>query len=149
MLFAAWMASSSTGSARGAGAPPPFSAREAGARSDGETEDTAQLDRLCEKAIAAEKHGRYALAASIYKRTVEETLRLHGETFVCTYLMLKRSHQLYCQARLEGVPQEERTTLLTEAWAILSSSLPLIVRRMDDNTMLPGRGTAVELTFFK
>ena len=36
----------------------------------------------------------------------------------------------------------------TEAWALLSSSLPLIiVRRIDDNTMLPGRGTAVELAF--
>ena len=44
---------------------------------------------------------------------------------------------------------QEWTALRAEAWALLSSSLPFIVRRMDDNTVLPGRGTAVELAFFK
>ena len=68
---------------------------------------------------------------------------------MCTYLALEHSDQLILQSQLEGVTEEERTALLTEAWAVVSSSLPLIVERMDDNTMLPGRGTAVELAFYK
>ena len=70
-------------------------------------------------------------------------------SFVCTYLTLERASSLHEQSKLEGVTAAERTALLDEAWALLSSSLPLLVRRMDDNTMLPGRGTAVELTFYK
>ena len=104
---------------------------------------------LCEKALTAEKSGRYALAAALYGRAVEEARRLHGVTFVCTYLTLHRSDSLLRQAHLEGVTSDERTALLAESWALVSSSLPLIVRRMDDNAMLPGRGTAVELAFCK
>ena len=68
---------------------------------------------------------------------------------MCTYLTLRCSDSLLRQSQLEGVTADERTTLHAEAWALLSSSLPLILRRMDDNTMLPGRGTAVELAFCK
>ena len=68
---------------------------------------------------------------------------------MCTYLTLQRAVSLRCQSQLEGVTQEEKAALCAEAWALASSCLPLIVRRMDDNTMLPGRGTAVELAFFK
>ena len=43
----------------------------------------------------------------------------------------------------------KKMAINAEAWALASSCIPLIVRRMDANTMLPGRGTAVELAFFK
>ena len=109
------------------------------------TVDTTQLDRLCEKALTAAKIGRNALAAALYGRAAEEARRLHGETFLTT----QHSLQLLQQLRLEGVTCDEKTVLRAEAWALVSSSLPMIVRRMDDNTMLPGRGTAVELAFFK
>ena len=66
-----------------------------------------------------------------------------------TFLTLQRSTQLSLQSQLEGVPPEEKAALRDEAGALVSSCLPLIVRRMDANTMLPGRGTAVELTFFE
>ena len=108
-----------------------------------------QLDRLCEKALTAEHNCRHALAAVFYGRAAEEALRLHGALFVCTYLTLRRSNQLVLQWHLEGVTRNEKSALVAEARAHVSSTLPLIVRRVDDNTMLPGRGTAVELVFFK
>ena len=84
-----------------------------------------------------------------FRRAVDEALRLHGDTFVCTSLALWRTVSLRCQLSLEGVTRDEKLALNAEAWALVSSCLPLFVRRMDANTMLPGRGTAVELAFFK
>ena len=68
---------------------------------------------------------------------------------MCAYLTLQRAASLRQQTQLEGVTKDEKEALYNEEWALTSGSLPLIVRRMDDNTMLPGRGTAVELAFFK
>ena len=111
--------------------------------------DTAQLDKLCNKALTAVNSCRHALAAAFFRRAAEEAFRLHGQTCVCTYLTLQRSDMLFLQSLLEGVTPDDNEALLAEAWALVSSCLPLIVRRMDANTMLPGRGTAVEVAFFK
>ena len=158
------MASPSAGSSR-KGAPLPHNAA-------GAAVDTTQLEKLCEKALAAEKCCRYVLASAFFRRAAEEALRLHGDTFICTYLTLQRADCLVNQAQLEGVRLSNETTALcaeawalvsgclpllvrrgaalrVEAWALASSCLPLIARRIDANTMLPGRGTAVELEFYK
>ena len=66
---------------------------------------------------------------------------------MCISLALQRSCRLVQQSQLEGVTADEKAALLAEVWALASSYLPLIARRMDDNTMLPGRGTAVELAY--
>ena len=129
------MASSSAGSLREA--------------RDGAPDETTKLDKMCEKALAASANCRWALAAVFYQRAADEELRLHGETFVCTFLTLRRSFSLLCQAGLEGVTREEQLAFEEEARALASSVLPFIIRRMDANTMLPGRGTALELAFFK
>ena len=143
------MASPSSGASRGASVPPPV-AGSAPLHAAGAPVDTTQLDKLCEKALAADCLGRYALAAAFFRRAAEEALRLHGETFVSTYLSLRRGSSLDVQLALdEGVTDDERTALEGEVWALASGCLPLITRRMDDNTMLPGRGTAVELAFIK
>ena len=96
------MASPSAGLSRDANAPPPV-APHAPPNAAGVPLDTAHLDRLIEKAITAAKSGRYALAAAFYRHAADEALRLHGETFVCTYLTLRRSHELSLQSQLEGV----------------------------------------------
>ena len=145
---AALMASPSAGSSRDAGAPPPVSG-DAPSNISGAPVDTTQLDTLCEKAITAGQCGRHALEAGFYRRAADEARRLQGDTFACTFLTLQRAGALRCQLQLEGVTQEEKAALHAEAWALASSCLPLIVRRMDANTMLPGRGTAVELAFSK
>ena len=171
VLAAAWMASPSAGSARKAVAPPPVAARPLaglggyeldggglgggleGGRGIGAPVDsgaTVDITQLCEKALTAAKKGRHALATASYGRAAAEALRLHGETFVCTFLTLRQSQQLHFQSDLEGVTADDAVVLRAEAWALLSSSMPLLVCRMDDNiTMLPGRGTALELAFNK
>ena len=108
--------------------------------------DTTNLDKLCEKALTADVHGRYALAATFHRRAAGEALCLHGETFVCTFLTLQCAASLVNQSLLEGVARDEKIAL---QGTLTSSALPLIVRRMDANTMLPGRGTAAELAFYK
>ena len=141
------MASSSAGSRESAAAPPV--AGGAPPNATGAPVDTTQLDKLCEKAVTASSSGRYALAAAFFRYAAEEALRLHGETFVCTFLTLQRASLLRQQAQLEGVTDDEKVALCDESWVLASGYRPLVVRRMDDNTMLPGRGTAVELAFFK
>ena len=89
------------------------------------------------------------MEAAFFRHAADEALRLHGDKFVSTYLTLRRASSLLSQSCLEGVTPAERAALRDEAWALVSSCLPLIVRRMDANTMLPGRGTAVETAFFK
>ena len=144
---AALLKSPSAGASRDGGAPPTVAG---GATCNVAcAPHTTQLDRLVEKALTAGQCGRYALAAGFFRRAVDEALPLHGDTFVCTLLTLRRAMALCCQLQLEGVTPEEQEALGAEAWALASSCLPLIVRRMDANTMLPGRGTAVELAFFK
>ena len=147
------IASPSAGSSRDAGAPPPVaiaaSTNAANGAANGVPVDTTQLFKLCEKALTAGKSGRYALAAAFFRRAADEALGLHGDTFVCTYLTLMRASSLVCQTQLEGVTRGEEAALDAEAWALVFSCLPLIVRRMDANTTLPGRGTAGELAFFK
>ena len=60
--------------------------------------DTTQLDKLVETALTADKSHRHAL----YGRAAEEALRLNGETFVCTYLTLKRADSLLDQSQLRA-----------------------------------------------
>ena len=112
-------------------------------------DDTAQMDKMCEKALAASKNGRYTLAAGFFHRVSETSSRQHGETFVSAFLALQSSNSLLLQSALPGVTCVENASLLVDAWALASTTLPLIKRRMEDNTMLPGRGTAVETAFFK
>ena len=143
------MASSPAGSSRDASAAEPPVAVGTPLNAAGAPADVSQLDKLCEKALTAASCGRYALAAAFYRYAAEEALNLHGETFVCTFLTTERAVSLRQQSHLEGVTDDEKAALDDEAWALASGCLPLIVRRMDDNTMLPGRGTAVELAFCK
>ena len=68
---------------------------------------------------------------------------------MCTYLTLKQSNQLVLQLQLLEQSQRESTrdemiTTLREVCALVSSSLPLIDRRMDDNTMLADGAVEIE-----
>ena len=65
------------------------------------------------------------------------------------YLTLQSSNSILNQSDIAGVTREDEAALCADAWALASTTLPLIKRRMDDNTMLPGRGTAVETAFYK
>ena len=57
--------------------------------------------------------------------------------------------RLASSRNLKASTPDEKSALLDEASALVSSNLQLMVCRMDANMVLPGRGTAVELAFFK
>ena len=149
------MKSPSAGAVRDAGArslvagvAPPV-AVAAPSSTAGAPVDTTQLDRLVGKALTAAKNGRYALSSASSRRAADEALRLYGESVVSAQLTVQRSNQLILQAQPEGVTRDEMTALKDEAWALVSSTLTLLVRRINANTLLPGRVTAVETAFFK
>ena len=85
--------------------------------SAGSSHDTAVLDKLCEKGLKAVFRSRYAASAVFYLDAAEEALRLHGETFACTYLTLYRCMALLQQSRLEGVARDENEALRNEVGA--------------------------------
>ena len=129
------MASPAAVSSRDTTAPPHGGWRRSSQRR------SSRRNTLVEKALTASKSGRYALAAGFYRRAVEEGFD-STERRLC-------APSLHCGALRRGVVREEEAALCAEAWTLVSRCLPLLVRCMNDNTMLPGRGTAVELAFFK
>ena len=61
---------------------------------------------------------------------------------------LEQSASLCGQAGAEESPAD-RAAFLEEVWALVSSVLPLLTTRMDNNMLLPGRCTKEEVDFFK
>ena len=102
-----------------------------------------------ERAVAADKCARYAFAASLWKRAAAAALALYGEASLASaWCTLEHVTSLSSQASVEELPLEKRA-LEAEAWAVVSTLLPLLSTRMDDNTLLPGRCTKEEVEFFK
>lgn len=111
--------------------------------------DEAALDKLVERAWAADQSTQYAFAASLWKRAVAAATALHGgETLVTARYTLEQAASLCAQAGAE-VSRIEQAALVAEAWALVSSVLPLLSKRMDDNTLFPGRCTKKEVEFYK
>ena len=111
--------------------------------------DEATLDRLVQRAISADMSIRSSFAASLWKRAAAVATALHGaETFAAAYCTLKQAFSLCGQSGVEVSPVD-KAALKAEAWALVSSVLPLLSTRMEDNTLLPGRCTREEVEFFK
>ena len=109
----------------------------------------AALDRLVERALVAVMSGRSAFAASMWKRAAAAAIVLYGDdTLVAARCTLHQAISLCSQAGLEASPVDF-AALHAEAWELVSSVLPLVSRRMDDDTLLPGRCTKDEVEFFK
>ena len=111
--------------------------------------DEAALNRLMERAVAADVSARYAFAASLWKRAAAAATVLHGgDTLVTAKCTLEQAGSFCSQASAEASLQTA-AALIAEAWTLTSSVLPLLSTRMDNNTLLPGRCTKEEVDFFK
>ena len=123
-----------------------------GAHSSGAAADEAALDRLVERALTAEKSTRHAFAASLWKRAAAAATALHGgESLAAVRCTLEQAASLCTQYGLKASNGSciDTKALFPESWALVSSVLPLLSARMDDNTLLPGRCTKEEVEFFK
>ena len=111
--------------------------------------DEAALDKLVQRALATDKSGRGAFAASLWKRAAAAATALHGgASLAAAKCTLEQAASTYGQARAEA-SCIDKAALRAEAWALASSVLPLLSTRMDNNTLLPGRCTTEEVEFFK
>ena len=107
----------------------------------------AALDKLVERALAAVKSGRYSFAASLWGRAVAAATEFYGDSLVAVKCKLEQTDCLTGQAyaTLNAV---EKAAVEAESWALVSSVLPLLSARMNDNTLLPaGRCTKMEVEF--
>ena len=129
--------------------PPPGAAGNAAVNAAVNAGDVSALDRLVERALTADKSSRYAFAASLWKRAAAAATALHGgASLVAAKCTLDQADSLCCQASAEASSREIRAALEAEACALTSSVLRLVSKRMDANTLLPGRCTKEEVEFF-
>ena len=101
------------------------------------------------KALAAGVTSRYALAASYFGRAAALATQLHGDTLLAAHLKLQQANKVYSQASVKGMPADEALVLESAAWEIVSGVLPLLLRRLDANTLLPGRCTKEEVDYYR
>ena len=110
---------------------------------------TEELHKLMDKALCASATGRNALAAAFFRRAAEAATRVQGDTLMAAHLRLCQAAEMRAQAALNGVPAEEIATLRSTAWEIAKGVLPLLLRRIEANTLLPGRCTKEEVEYFR
>ena len=108
--------------------------------------DEAALNKLVERALAAHRSGRASFAASLWGRALE--VAAHTNTLAVVKCTLMQATCLSDQA-CATASADERAALQAESWALVSSVMPLLSTRMDENTLLPGRCTKTEVDFYK
>lgn len=106
------------------------------------------LDRLVQRAVTADSSGRSAFAAALWKRAAAVALETHGDTLIYARCKLEQASSLTCQMSAE-TSSDVQAAQLAEVWALTISVIPLILRRMDASTVLPGRCAREEVLFFK
>ena len=105
--------------------------------------DTDELHRLVNKALSAGYSGRHALAASYFERAAALATQIHGDTLLAAHLKLQQASKLDMQANAHGVPADEAT------WELAKGVVPLLLRRIEANTLLPGRCTKEEVEYYR
>ena len=135
------MASSSEhGAARARGAPPP-------PLPPPPPEEVSAFYALVEKQSTAEVLSRDVRCAELCDAGARHAARLWGEnSLVVAHLRLSEATSLRNLASTStSAPEQE--ALLRRAWAILVPVHALFLRRIADNTLMPGTNTEAEVTY--
>ena len=129
------MASSSErGAARAPGAPPP-------PLSPPPPEGVAAFYALVEKQVTSGVLSRFARCAELSERAATHVIRLWGDnSLVVADLRVSEATALRNEA-LMSTSSAEQAALARRAWAIFVSVHALLLRRLADNTLLPGTNT--------
>ena len=106
----------------------------------------ASFYRLVDKKVIAGVLGRYARQTELSASAALEAEALFGvDSLVVANLRMDESHGLTDLAlEATGV---ERDVLLRRSWAVLLTLIPLLKRRLEANTLLPGTMREEELDF--
>ena len=137
VLFERTMATSSErGTSRAPPTPPP--------------EELAAFYALAEKKTAAAVLSRHARCAEMCDRAAKLAERLYGDThnsLVVAELRVSEATHTRCLA-FATTSFSERMALLRRAWAILLPVHALLLRRLADNTLLPGTNKELEAAYY-
>ena len=136
------MASSSecVAARRAPGAPPPLPPPP--------PEEVAAFSALVEKKVTAGVLYRHARAAELSDRAAKHAARLWGDnSLVAADVRVNEAVVLRGMA-LASTSSMERKALWRRAWAILVPVHALLLRRLADNTLLPGNIKEEEVTYF-
>ena len=132
------MASSSEhGTAPGA-PPPPLPAPP--------PEEVAAFYALVEKRVTAGTLSRHTRCAELCERAATHAARLWDDSLVVADLRVFETIALRGVART-STSSSEKEALRRRAWAILVPVHDLLLRRLADNTLLPGTNTEYEVTY--
>ena len=134
------MASSSErGATRAAGAPPP-------PLPPPPPEELAAFYALVEKKTTAGVLGRFSRYLELSDRAAKHAVRLWGDSLVVASLRVGEAASLRELARA-STSSSENEALCRRAWAVLVPVHALLLRRLADNTLLPGTNKEEEVTY--
>ena len=110
-------------------------------------EELAAFYALVEKHTTASVLNRHARSAELSERAATQAVRLWGETnsLGVADLRVSEAMDLRNQASLSSSEQE---ALLRRSWAVLVPVHALLLRRLEDNTLLPGTNKEEEVTYY-
>ena len=135
------MASASErGAARAPWAPPPLPPPP--------PEELAAFHALVENQVTAYLLCRFTRCAELSDRAARLAKRLFGDkSLVVAHLRMSEATSQRGMARA-STSSSEQETLRRRAWAILVPIHALLLRRLADNTLLPGTNTEEEVTYY-
>ena len=103
---------------------------------------------LVEQQTTAAVLGRHTRCAELSGRAAKQAERLYGDnSLVVAHLRVNEASSLREAARA-STSFSEKEALYRRTWAILLRVHTLLLRRLADNTLLPGTNKEEEVTFF-
>ena len=122
-------------------------ARGASPRQPQPTEEVTDFFTLVERVVAAGVLSRHTRCAELCDRAGKQAQRLYGDNLVVADLRVGEVRSLRGLACASTTPSE-KTALWRRAWAILVPVHALLLRRLADNTLLPGTIKEEEVTYY-
>ena len=111
-------------------------------------EEVAAFYALVEKQTTASVLNRHTRAAELSERAAKHAGMLWGDnSLVVARLRVSEASYLRSMANASTVSSEQEALCL-RAWTILVSVHALLLRRLADNTLLPGTNTEEEVTYY-
>ena len=123
-------------------------ASAAGPRRDVSSSDVLVLDRLILKAVESATNDLHGLATTYFRRAAKLANEINGETLVSVHLTGKEASHILLLMQTSDMRSHERDALLADAWALTSSMLPFLNRRIEQNALLPGQCSKAESSYY-
>ena len=106
----------------------------------------AAFYKLADKRVIASVLSRHARAVDLAAQASVDAAALFGDdSLVVAELDMSRCTNLVCSAG--DASDAEKQALYRRSWALLLSAIPILLRRLEASTLLPGTIREVELDY--